>query len=95
MIHDLNSIITANAYSDHLKSRPDDYEKPIVYFTGKPTFSETLFPGHKVAHVQALNHPYWGCDKLRTSSVLYEFDDGSFETRNTIYKPYVEPTDVT
>jgi hypothetical protein len=49
-----------------------------------------MYPGHEVAHVRTVNHPAWGSDKVRTSSVLYKFDDGSFETRNTIYKPYTD-----
>lgn len=62
--------------------------KPVVYFTGDARFDTDLFPGHEVAHVRAVNHYVWGNDKVRTSSVLKKFDDGSFETINTMYKPF-------
>jgi len=39
------------------------------------------------AVVYGLDHPILGRDKITTSIVLYKFDDGSFETLNTIYKP--------
>jgi hypothetical protein len=90
MIGDITSINTALQYSKHLEERPANYKKPIVYFTGNVTFDEDMYPGHEVAHVRTVNHPAWGSDKVRTSSVLYKFDDGSFETRNTIYKPYTD-----
>jgi len=37
--------------------------------------------------VYSLNHPILGKDKVTTSIIKYKFDDGSFETLNTIYKP--------
>ena len=88
MIKDLMDIQTAHIYGEHLKSRPADYAKPVVYFTGEPVFDTSMFEGHEVAHVRAVNHPYWGNDKLRTSTVLKKNEDGSFETRNTIYTPW-------
>lgn len=90
MIHDLTSINTAMQYSKHLAKRPADYEKPTVFFTGTPLFDTEMYPGHEVAHVRTVNHPAWGSDKIRTSAVLRKFDDGSFETRNTLYKPYTD-----
>jgi len=90
MIGDITSINTAIAYSKHLEERPADYEKPTVFFVGTPLFDTEMYPGHEVAHVRTVNHPAWGSDRVRTSSVLNKFDDGSFETRNTMYKPYVE-----
>jgi hypothetical protein len=90
MINDIASINTAIEYSKHLEERPADYEKPTVFFVGTPIFDTDMFEGHEVAHVRTVNHPAWGSDKVRTSSVLNKFDDGSFETRNTMYKPYVE-----
>lgn len=63
-------------------------EKPTVHFTGEPRFDTKMFPGHEVAHVEAADHYVWGNEIVRTSSVLKKFDDGSFETRNTLYKPY-------
>lgn len=59
-------------------------DKPIVYFTGKPKFNTTMFEGHEVGIVYALNHPVWGRGVVRTSSVLKKDDDG-FETMNTLY----------
>ena len=63
-------------------------DKPVVYFTGTPLFDDVMFKGHTVAHVRTVNHYVWGCDKVRTSVVLNKFEDGSFETMNTLYKPY-------
>jgi hypothetical protein len=90
MIGDITSINTAIAYSKHLEERPADYKKPTVFFVGNAVFDTDMFEGHEVAHVRTVNHPAWGSDRVRTSSVINKFDDGSFETRNTIYKPYVE-----
>jgi hypothetical protein len=64
--------------------------KPTVYFIGDVKFNTTMFPGHEVAHVFAIDHYIWGKDAIRTSSVLNKFPDGSFETMNTIYKPYTD-----
>jgi hypothetical protein len=62
--------------------------KPEVFFDGEPRFDTKMYPGHEVAHVRTLNHYVWGRDEVRTSAVLKKFDDGSFETMNTIYKPH-------
>jgi hypothetical protein len=61
--------------------------KPVVEFVGAAVFDTKLFEGHEVAHVFALNHPVWEMGEVRTSEVLHKFEDGSFETRNTTYKP--------
>jgi len=63
-------------------------DKPVVYFTGEPLYDDKMFEGHTVARVRTLNHYVWGSEKVRTSSVLNKFEDGSFETMNTLYKPY-------
>lgn len=65
-------------------------DKPVVYYTGSPRFDTNMFPGNEVAHVNTVNHYVWGSDKVRTSRVLNKFDDGSFETLNTLYKPYTD-----
>ncbi len=65
-------------------------EKPEVVFFGEPEFDTELFPGYEVAHVYTANHYKWGRDYVRTSSVVKKNDDGSFETLNTIYKPFKE-----
>lgn len=65
-------------------------DKPVVYYTGSVTFDTKMFPEHEVAHVRTVNHYVWGSDNVRTSSVLNKFDDGSFETLNTLYKPYTD-----
>lgn len=62
--------------------------KPEVQYFGKPRFDTELFPGEEVAHVLTHNHYVWGRNIVRTSPVLNKFEDGSFETMNTIYKPY-------
>lgn len=61
--------------------------KPTVNFIGEAVFDTKMFPGHEVAHVRTVNHYVWGQDKVRTSSVLTKFPDGSFETMNTLYVP--------
>ena len=65
-------------------------EKPVVHFVGNVVFDTSMFEGHEVAHVLAVDHYVWGHDHVRTSTVLKKFDDGSFETRNTLYKPLPE-----
>lgn len=64
-----------------------DKVKPTVYFIGNPRWDTKMFPGHEVAHVFTIDHYVWGRDRVRTSSVLNKFEDGSFETLNTMYKP--------
>jgi len=76
--------------------------KPVVHFLGAPIFySVELEPMHlrvygnyadedgfvEYARVYGLDHPILGRDNIRTSIVLKKYDDGSFETINTIYKP--------
>ena len=63
-------------------------EKPVVHFKGTAFFRQRHpeLPA-EVAEVFALDHPKLGCMPVRTSEVLQKFDDGSFETMNTIYKP--------
>jgi hypothetical protein len=64
--------------------------KPVVQFINDAVFDTHRFPGHEIAHVQALDHPVWGADRIRTSKVIKKFSDGSFETLNTIYRPAKE-----
>jgi hypothetical protein len=66
--------------------------KPTVYFIGDADYDRTLFPGYEVALVMGLNHPKLGMGRIRTSAIVEKFDDGSFETMNTIYVPYTENT---
>lgn len=65
--------------------------KPIVHFRGDPHFYMVPFFNREgdaeVASVFTLDHPNLGCMPVRTSEVIKKFDDGSFETLNTIYKP--------
>lgn len=73
-------------------------QKPKVHFTGEPVFREIEYfdwntnknLSGEIAHVNALNHPVWNQDKVRTSLIQYKFNDGSFETLNTIYIPLKE-----
>lgn len=64
-------------------------EKPVVHFSGAPYFENwgTKEVPITVAHVYALDHPRLGRQHVRTSQVLHKFEDGSFETMNTLYKP--------
>lgn len=68
----------------------DSKYKPEVRFYGEPRFDTEMYPGHEVAHVRTVDHYVWGRDQVRTSSVLKKFEDGSFETRNTLYVPFKE-----
>lgn len=66
--------------------------KPVVTYTGPASFSSV---GEcETARVYALDHPRLGCCKVYTSHILKHNEDGSFETMNTIYKPYSPPEDV-
>lgn len=74
-------------------------QKPIVTFVGEAKFFESTitdvqkelynYDSNEIiqAVVYGLDHPRLGRDKITTSIVLCKFDDGSFETLNTIYKP--------
>lgn len=66
--------------------------KKVVHFQGEVTFQPyETYEGEtgEVAHVYALDHPRLGRTRVRTSKVVQKFDDGSFETLNTMYKPHV------
>jgi hypothetical protein len=60
--------------------------KPVVHYIGDVQFDNNMYPKYTVAHVYTLDHPVFGRDNVRTSIVLKQFPDGSFETRNTIYR---------
>lgn len=64
-------------------------EKPVVHFSAPANFEtwELADGPVEVAYVYGLDHPRLGQQAIRTSRVLHKFDDGSFETMNTIYKP--------
>ena len=62
--------------------------KPTVRFTGEPEYG--LYQGDTkspIAWVNALDHPVWGEEYVRTSRILKLNEDGSFETLNTLYVP--------
>lgn len=68
-------------------------QKPVVHFAGTASFHIAPYPKEDggewtYARVYALDHPLLGRDIVRTSEVLKINDDGSFETRNTLYVPY-------
>lgn len=74
-------------------------DKSIVTFIGEAHFFTSFITDEQKkiydqdsneviqAVVYGLDHPILGRDKITTSIVLCKFDDGSFETLNTIYKP--------
>ena len=67
--------------------------KPVVYFTGVPHFWMWDSKNEVAGLDRVINHPNLGTiDDVRTSTVLNKFGDGSFETRNTLYKPFVVTT---
>lgn len=60
-------------------------EKPVVHFE-----TDSAFVGEvgQCAYVKAIGHPEFPSPYyVRTSSIVKVFKDGSFETRNTLYKP--------
>lgn len=79
--------------------------KPVVPFVGEAKFFTRFITDEQKewykqgsnevtqAVVYGIDHPILGTDKITTSIVLYKFDDGSFETLNTIYKPQKEGQD--
>lgn len=63
--------------------------KPVVYFIGIPHFWMWNADNEVAGLDRVINHPNLGMiDNVRTSTVLNKFGDGSFETRNTLYKPF-------
>lgn len=66
----------------------DMINKPVVYFIGEPSYWMWDAKNEVASLETVMNHPRLGdCHNVRTSTVKQKFDDGSFETRNTIYKP--------
>lgn len=62
--------------------------KPTVQFIGEAEFL-TARNDHEeweYARVYTLDHPKLGSQWIRTSAIVQKFEDGSFETRNTVYK---------
>ena len=78
--------------------------KPVVHFTGKPVFISIDISSYgdeyaaymdqngygKKALVFGIDHPKVGTDVITTSLVISIFNDGSFETMNTVYVPLKE-----
>lgn len=70
-----------------------EVSKPIVHFRGEASFHVAPYPDPETgkewtyARVFSLDHPILGRDIVRTSEVLKIHEDGSFETRNTLYTP--------
>jgi len=62
---------------------------PAIFHTVE-YFNNNEFLTGEIAKVFALNHPKLGQTKVTTSLVQYKFDDGSFETLNSIYIPMKE-----
>jgi hypothetical protein len=63
-------------------------QKPVVFFIGQAKFIDWAYKKDvQVAMVYALNHPKLGEGQVRTSQVMEIYDDGSFETMNTMYIP--------
>ena len=62
-------------------------QKPVYYFIGKARFTYWSDTDRQVAHLELEDVHPCGDNYVRTSAVLYKFDDGSFETMNSIYVP--------
>lgn len=63
--------------------------KPTVLFTQNTRYGDFNITLGNRAYVRALNHPRLGMCDAHTTEVLKIAEDGSFETLNTIYKPYL------
>lgn len=65
--------------------------KPTVHFMGEVEVFDYKIEktGREIqmARLYALDHPKLGTQWIRTSEIVQKFEDGSFETLNTIYKP--------
>jgi hypothetical protein len=64
--------------------------KPVTHFrevTFHPVHIVDTGEYSEVARVYVIDHPRLGQGLIRTSRIVQKFDDGSFETLNTIYKP--------
>lgn len=57
-------------------------QKPVYYFTGEAS----SYVG-RMSVGGVLDHPC-GSEHVITSKVVYKYDDGSFETLNSIYVPF-------
>jgi hypothetical protein len=78
--------------------------KPVVYFEGVPVFQAvdvSLYGDEYAAYMDkdgcakravvfGIDHPKIGTGVIRTSVVINIFNDGSFETMNTVYVPLKE-----
>lgn len=67
--------------------------KPTVLFTRDTVYGEPNIQWGERGYVRALNHPRLGNCDVHTTVILEIFEDGSFETLNTIYKPFERETD--
>lgn len=88
---DIDAGVFDKSKEEYIKDSEVDkgYVKPVVHFIrGTESFYEAG-PDMKMARVRALDHPIYGAEIIRTSLIVKEHDDGSFETLNTIYKPLV------
>lgn len=62
-----------------------EFAKPVYHFNGEVVFvADHGNTEHALVNVPT--HPC-GYSYVHTSTVLQKFSDGSFETRNSIYKP--------
>ena len=67
--------------------------KTTVLFTRDTVYGEPNIQWGERGYVRALNHPRLGNCDVHTTVILEIFEDGSFETLNTIYKPVERETD--
>lgn len=67
----------------------ENTNKPIVHYTNEAEFIlyvDSMNVERELAYVRTIDHPYLGARDVRTSYVINKYDDGSFETCNTIYQ---------
>jgi hypothetical protein len=63
--------------------------KPVVRFLLPAQFFPSwTSEGEEQAEIYALDHPRLGRGRVFTTNVLKKFEDGSFETLNTMYKSF-------
>ena len=72
----------------HYRGKAEFYKRPLATMHKKTYGQYTDQEGNvEYASVYGIDHPILGEDTIRTSIVLHKYDDGSFETMNTIYIP--------
>lgn len=85
MGHDWDEVIASLRQTINSNKHLKQHMKPVVQFKDDAQFIS--IEDYEYARVYAMDHPKLGMGPVRTSIIVQKFDDGSFETMNTIYRP--------